>query len=517
MPAIKITDREPRAERRKPRLWETFGGVGVNPTEIKAGKGVFFAIVRQNQIEELITDKVKQTFLNNGFEITVPIEYDSMRSIIIKHMDKVVDEYTNDEIKESIQRTNEWAEVIEIFRIPTTGRLLKVKFASTCMAQYAIDNRMIVPYQRINPKHIEKEVFVHLTPCYNCFQYNHKTSECPTEKQTLCSYCADSGHRHNKCTKSEPKCINCGGKHCTLAAACKTRRALNKEKGKEIRKRSRSRSQNRVTYAQATTHNRTQQEVNIENTQETKQPITTIITSIAFSHYMEALNPGTFQNNMDEMFRLNDIPPMKFPKEIVTHNIIEIYRDTLRDSTATAEKDQATPQTRPQRERETEQAYSAMDVETAKRSRESNEFSEIKEKRKKEENKTEKDDSKQTSSYTLPQPLSTRSLPTSPDKGRELRTERRASLPGRDSKEQTSTKAKLDVKEIGLVAFFKKSFRYIIDTQNQERREILRDVIFRGEARIQWRHPQVTYEAIHNGIAQRVIRMKDIAITRLPD
>ena len=95
---------------------------GVNPTEIKEGKGVFFAIVRQNQIEELITEEVKQAFSDNGFEITVPIEYDSMRSIIIKHVDKVVDEYTNDEIKESIQRSNEWAEVMEIFRIlPLVG------------------------------------------------------------------------------------------------------------------------------------------------------------------------------------------------------------------------------------------------------------------------------------------------------------------------------------------------------------------------------------------------------------
>ena len=145
------------------------------------------------------------------------------------------------------------------------------------MAQYAIDDGMIVLYQRINPNHT----------CYNCFQYNHKTLECPTEKQTLCSYCAESGHRHNECTKSKPKCINCGGKHCTLAAACKMRRALIKEKGKEIRTKSRSRSQNRVTYAKATTDNRTQQEANIENTQETKKLITKIITSIAFSHYMK--------------------------------------------------------------------------------------------------------------------------------------------------------------------------------------------------------------------------------------
>ena len=73
------------------------------------------------------------------------------------------------------------------------------------------------------------------------------------------------------------------------------------------------------------------------------------------------------------------------------------------------------------------------------------------------------------------------------------------------------------MKDIGIVVYFKKSLRYIIDMHNQERREILRDAILRGEARIQWRHPQVPYEAIYNGIVKRIINIENISITKLPD
>ena len=68
-----------------------------------------------------ITDGVKETFNKNGFQITTPIEYDALRSVIVKHLDKVLDEYSNDDVIESIHQANHWAQVKEVVRIPTTG------------------------------------------------------------------------------------------------------------------------------------------------------------------------------------------------------------------------------------------------------------------------------------------------------------------------------------------------------------------------------------------------------------
>ena len=533
MPAIRVIDRETGSPKRRSKLWETFGLVGVNPTELKDGKGVYYAIIKQNQIETLITEDVKHTFRDNNFEITTPIEYDSLRSVIINHIDKAILDYTDNEVVESIHCANEWAKVLEICRIPTTGRLLKVKFESTEMAQYAINNGIVVLHQKINSKNVEREIFVRISPCYNCYQYTHKTRDCPAERKTLCSYCAAAGHKHNECTSKEPRCINCGGKHRTLAASCKVRRDLIKEKTKEIRTRSRSQSRNRVTYAQAAvgggtiytdTQNTQGINVNKEGNNETKLLITKIITSIAFSHYMEALNPGSFQNNMNEMFKLNGIPQIQFPKQIVTENIIEIYKDSLKEHQSKETQD---PRDKgDNRDQTTNLSMTdVMEVESQKRGRESNDFSETIGKKKKDALPSREID-KQTQEYPLPKPISDRSRPATAPTPLGASGGGSSSGMGRDGgdkpkpKEQRDTslsRSKINVKDIGIVVYFKKSSRYIIDMHNQERREILRDAILRGEARIQWRHPKVAYEAIYNGIVKRFINIEDISITKLPD
>ena len=144
----------------------------------------------------------------------------------------MIAEYTNEEITESINRTNPWAEVDTMVRIHSNGKQLQVKLKSTSMATNSTNrgNGSRVLHQRINAKHIEEEIFIRLTPCYNGFKGNHKTRECPQESRLLCSFCSGEGHRYSECTSQNPKCLNCGGNHRTLAAVCRVRRELIKEK-----------------------------------------------------------------------------------------------------------------------------------------------------------------------------------------------------------------------------------------------------------------------------------------------
>ena len=130
--------------------------VGIYPTELKEGKGVYYAIVKETRIEHIITDEMKETFTKNSLQITPPIEYDALRSVIVKHLDKVLDDYSNDEVIESIRQANHWDQVEEMVRIPTTGRLLKIKFQSASMAKQEIEDGIIILHQKINAKHMEK-------------------------------------------------------------------------------------------------------------------------------------------------------------------------------------------------------------------------------------------------------------------------------------------------------------------------------------------------------------------------
>ena len=161
-----------------------------------------------------------------------------------------------------------------------------------------------------------------------------QNQECPIDKQTLCTFCGANNHIQQQCKETEPKCINCNGRHRTLAAACPKHKEIIKNKGKEMRERSRLRSRARQaqTYAGATTSSVQQpQTPMLSNTyaDEMKKLISKIITSITFAHYMEAFHPGSFQENIDKMFEINGIPKVNFPTDIVTTGIRELYRGTI--------------------------------------------------------------------------------------------------------------------------------------------------------------------------------------------
>ena len=44
-----------------------------------------------------------------------------------------------------------------------------------------------------------------------------------------------------------------------------------------------------------------------------RRDMMTTMSAIVYSHYVEALTPGTFQHNMSEMFKLNGLKPVNFP------------------------------------------------------------------------------------------------------------------------------------------------------------------------------------------------------------
>ena len=372
MPAIKIIDKTPRETRRKPCLWECFGLAGINPTEIKEGKGIYYAIVQQEKIEEVLKNDVKEDFANAGFEIQTPIEYNALRSIVIRHIDKAIQEYTDEEIIASINEANQWADVESIYKITETGRLLKVRFKSAKMVITALNEGIVVINQKIPPRNIEREIFIRLTPCCNCYSYEHKTRNCDKEKQVVCAYCAEQGHHAQNCTAASPKCINCGTGHRTLAAACPQRKELIKAKSKEIRDRSRSRSRTR-TYAQvsAVRQQGQPQDPIIVDSSTTKKLVSKILTAIVYAHFVESTKPGSFQETMDQMFDLNGLPRVNFPTEIVVTNLEEIYRDTIgvQPQTEREERQQRPKDTTGSEDRQRQ--IEDMQIEQPKRQRES--------------------------------------------------------------------------------------------------------------------------------------------------
>ena len=71
--------------------------------------------------------------------------------------------------------------------------------------------------------------------------------------------------------------------------------------------------------------------------QETKQIITTIMSAIVYSHYVEAIHPGSFQENMNEMYKCNGLKPVNFPTppmaDIVAQTCKEVFLGTYDGNT----------------------------------------------------------------------------------------------------------------------------------------------------------------------------------------
>ena len=86
---------------------------------------------------------------------------------------------------------------------------------------------------------------------------------------------------------------------------------------------------------------------------------------------MEAFSLGTFQQNIDEIFALSNIPKLNFPQNLITDEMRKIYKDIMKTSIAT--KTPTPRDTETAGDKDTEEEM--MEVEKGKRSRDSGEFS----------------------------------------------------------------------------------------------------------------------------------------------
>ena len=349
-PAVKLIDKRPNDSHRHHGVYKAFGKIGVSVKKVHDAKGAFYAIVSDENLEIVLLEENKDVFREEGYEVIPPIEYNAMKTMVAKSLDYMIDEYTDQEIGDSIEDLNEGLKVEDIYRIPTTSKMIKVRFTTNQMAQTALKKGLVVLYQSIPANKIEKEIFVKLTPCRNCYDYDHREKDCPIEKKMRCTFCAGE-HRQNECTAKDPMCINCGGQHRTLAAAYKVRKDLIKKRSKEIRDRSRSRSRARTathyaTYSAAIQLGASetrgpgtrQMDEPMMSKEESKLMMTTIMSAIIYAQYMEAVEPGSYQRNIDEIYKLNGLPPIKFPPPRMTGAVLQACREIFKEQTKEQEE-----------------------------------------------------------------------------------------------------------------------------------------------------------------------------------
>ena len=77
------------------------------PHRIHDSNRAYFVIVNDEEVEKMLKPEMKQRLKQKGYEVNVPSEYNANKTLIIRCLDLIIDEYMNDEIKASIEQHNE--------------------------------------------------------------------------------------------------------------------------------------------------------------------------------------------------------------------------------------------------------------------------------------------------------------------------------------------------------------------------------------------------------------------------
>lgn len=554
MPSLKVKDESLLAfqgdndskvievEKRRKIVWDTMSEADIYINRVHIGYNAFFVILTAEQMERALEDKVKERFLRKQLEIVAPPEFHAMKTIVVRNLDRNIDNYDEEEIKVDIEKYNVGTKVEEVHKFRTTSKMLKIRMATTVMVNKALKEGIKIVHQAVHPKDIEKETFVRITPCYNCFAYDHLTKECNVEKMTLCAKCAGDDHYQKDCKSLTEKCINCKGDHRTLAARCPRRKEIQKNKGKELREKSRSRSRtNKTTYADKakTTGQKAGKQTGKQPAEDNlpdfkgydglpdNYPVI-IMSAITYAHYMEVFFPGSFQETVDEMYRINGLGKVKFPSNIKTAGMKELFSATRNANinpnltTESTESEDVDPSMMDRVQEELTKERNKLEEEKRKQEREETrnlmEYEEETNKRMREETpEKEREDVSQAHAEWREEGKSKRikEQKATPKEQREVTrretekslSERKGAVPKEGKKRTTSVgslqqEEEIDLARVQIELYVPKSASHI-DTQSKQGKERIIKLYDIKKAKATWKHSRVTTLMIKNALCRQ--------------
>lgn len=202
---------------------------------------------------------------------------------------------------------------------------LKIEFADADMASKAASDGLRLFNMSIASHQVTKETYVQLNTCMKCYAIEeHTTSSCPLpEEQRRCSECAGKDHTWRECRSGVKKCLNCQGAHRTLAMTCKLRKDALRKKQQGNQDTQRTKAYAAAASTTTTTINQDPAQLRLLNS-----TIPTIWFSYFYALTMDAVNPGTFQNILNNTLAANNLPPMTVPQAPPSKEIINTIMNT---------------------------------------------------------------------------------------------------------------------------------------------------------------------------------------------
>ena len=160
MPKVRVKDHRPNLSNRKVLLWNKLMNNNLLVYKIEEQNRNHFVVVSSDEVvEKLLTPKLKEAFRREDFEILTPPQFNAERTVVIRNIDPIITEVDIEELKNDVERRNEWAKITEMIKIPNMPKILKIKFENATMTKAACEKGLLIYNQSVPPANLEKDIF----------------------------------------------------------------------------------------------------------------------------------------------------------------------------------------------------------------------------------------------------------------------------------------------------------------------------------------------------------------------
>ena len=281
-------------------------------------------------LDKILQGKTSEDLKSNNLHAVLPPELRAKRTVLVFNTDEYIHQHAEKEIEDELMDKNDWMKqgIENIFKIPRT-KILKITFKDTAAANKAKDTGFLCFNMSIPPHAIKEEEYIPILTCMKCYSIeDHVTSKCPKPKEyKICSECSSLEHTWRECSITKKKCINCKGDHRTLANKCPYRKKVLDEK-RQTKKENSSRS-----YATVANSNATMSTQNITQPIIDKDTTTNILSCMLHAHFMNAIHPGTYNEELNRALKLNNLPKINLPSNPPSKEILNLTSNTETQNT----------------------------------------------------------------------------------------------------------------------------------------------------------------------------------------
>ena len=121
--------------------------------KIIESKDAFFLLTDHSNMDKLLKDDVRSKFAEEVLEMQYPPEYEADRTVMLHNVDPIISSKSSQEIFEYIDPS---LKVKTVIKIPNNTHLLKLIFESAYMADRAVQEGLILLFQKFEKGNIEK-------------------------------------------------------------------------------------------------------------------------------------------------------------------------------------------------------------------------------------------------------------------------------------------------------------------------------------------------------------------------